>query len=135
MRLLLDTHVLLALLGAGSVVLTPDLLELLRHDDTELTVSAASFWEIAIKVRAGKLGHGMPLATLPDACDAAAAAVLSIDPRHVLHDLQPRLATRDPFDRLLLAQAGVEGMRLVTLDRTLVGHPLAWAPTGPPPPP
>ena len=56
-------------------------------------------------------------------------AILTIESKHVLHDLQPLPATRDPFDRLLLAQAGVEGMRLVTLDGVQLGLPLAWTPS------
>jgi PIN domain nuclease of toxin-antitoxin system len=52
--------------------------------------------------------------------------LLIIDHRHVLAELDPEPATRDPFDRLLLAQCEVEGMRLVTVDTALSVHPLAW---------
>ncbi len=53
-------------------------------------------------------------------------SLLDIDHHHVLAELDPEPATRDPFDRLLLAQCQVEGMQLVTIDRALAGHPLAW---------
>ena len=41
-------------------------------------------------------------------------------------ELDPEPPTRDPFDRLLLAQCAVDNLRLVTVDRALAGHPLAW---------
>jgi PIN domain nuclease of toxin-antitoxin system len=52
--------------------------------------------------------------------------LLTIDERHVLAALDPEPVTCDPFDRLLLAQCGVEGMRHLTVDRALAAHPLAW---------
>jgi PIN domain nuclease of toxin-antitoxin system len=51
---------------------------------------------------------------------------LNVDHRHAVEALEELPPTRDPFDRLLLAQCQVEGMRLVTLDRALARHPLAW---------
>lgn len=128
MRLLLDTHVLLAQLETGSVVLSAAMQVALVADEAELFVSTASLWEISIKVRSGKLAIGMTLEQLPEACEAAAFAILSITPRHVLADVTPEPGTRDPFDRLLLAQAKVESLRLVTVDRALATHPLAWRP-------
>lgn len=53
-------------------------------------------------------------------------ALLMIDQRHLLAEVFPDPDTRDPFDRLLLAQCTVEDMRLLTLDRALARHPLAW---------
>jgi PIN domain nuclease of toxin-antitoxin system len=52
-------------------------------------------------------------------------ARVPIGERHVLAELQDQPETRDPFDRLLLAQCQIEGLRLVTLDRALVAHALA----------
>lgn len=69
------------------------------------------------------------------ACWTYNLEVLAITTRHVLAEVSPQPLSRDPFDRLLLAQASAEGMRLVTLDRalgaTLSGHPLVWGPTTP----
>ncbi len=50
---------------------------------------------------------------------------MAINEHHAIAEVLPEPATRDPFDRLLLAQCLVEGLRLVTVDRALVGHPLA----------
>jgi hypothetical protein len=55
--------------------------------------------------------------------------VIAILAPHVLARVEPPPATRDPFDRLLLARCALEGMRLVTIDRALVDHPAAYAPT------
>lgn len=128
MRLLFDTHAFLALLELGSQKLPQSFLTATNDNQNELFVSTATLWEIAIKSRGGKLVVGMPLEALADACNAAGTTILTIEPHHVLAELSPVPATRDPFDRLLLAQAGVENMRFLTLDRALIGHPFTWAP-------
>ena len=113
--MLLDTHVVLWSL------LEPDLLgrdavEALRSRDTERVVSVATLWEIAIKRAAGRL-------VAPDSLPA-----FLVDKRHeilpVLADHAWRVSALpmehgDPFDRLLVAQAQVEGIPLVTHDRQL----------------
>jgi PIN domain nuclease of toxin-antitoxin system len=123
MRLLLDTNVLIPLLE-GRVV--GRLRETLVAPETELYASVASLWEMAIKSRVGKLRLTVPLQQLPDVIAATGASLLSINPAHVLALPEPEPATRDPFDRLLLAQCMIEGLRFVTLDRALVSHPLSW---------
>ncbi len=96
--------------------------------EVKASVSAASLWEIAIKVRLAKLSLGGNLADLPDLLNSLGVPVLPIDDRHALASVTPEPPTRDPFDRMLLAQCQVEGLRLVTVDRALVDHPLAWRP-------
>ena len=88
----------------------------------------ASLWEIAIKVRLRKLALGIPLDWIPSIIDRIGLTLIAINHHHVLAVAEPEPATRDPFDRLLLAQSLVENLRLVTIDRALVGHPLAWRP-------
>jgi PIN domain nuclease of toxin-antitoxin system len=92
----------------------------------ERLASAARLWETAIKTRQGTLHPGMLLADIPGFLESLGIALLPIDHRHALATVDPEPATRDPFDRLLLGQCAVEGMRLVTLDRALADHPLAW---------
>ncbi|MFN3634294.1 MAG: type II toxin-antitoxin system VapC family toxin [Rhizobium rhizophilum] len=91
-------------------------------------VSVASVWEIAIKSRLGKLETGIPLTDIPANLRSGGLEILGIEAAHVLHTLDPEPPTRDPFDRLLLAQCHVEGLQLVTVDRALVDHPLALRP-------
>ena len=125
MKLLLDTHILLALIGPGSAGLPAAVAALLRNDGNEHHLSAASLWEIAIKCRLGKLKLTHELGALPELLDGLGVKIVAIDERHALTSVEPEPMTRDPFDRMLLAQCQVEGLRLVTIDRALVSHPLA----------
>ena len=105
MRLLLDTHVVLWML------LDPDRLPAraaaaIRNPDTEVVVSAATAWELAIKESVGKLELPGPVATwLPDVCDRSGLQWLDVTPRHALRVAALPWHHRDPFDRLLAAQA------------------------------
>jgi PIN domain nuclease of toxin-antitoxin system len=99
---------------------------LLAQDDIAFVVSVASLWEIAIKTRVGKLTADIALADLPAYLAGLGYSLLAIDEHHALAELAADPPIRDPFDRLLLAQCQVEGLKLVTTDRALFGHPLAW---------
>nr|WP_210314846.1 type II toxin-antitoxin system VapC family toxin [Rhizobium sp. AQ_MP] len=125
---MLDTHIALAFFGRSFRQHFPSIHALLEVGDVEGFVSAATLWEIAIKTRLGKLDIGMPLSDLPEAIASVRLQILGIEVSHVLHTLDPEPPTRDPFDRLLLAQCQVEGFELVTVDRALVDHPLAFRP-------
>jgi PIN domain nuclease of toxin-antitoxin system len=125
MRLLLDTHILLALLEKRTTDFGSHVQFLLRNEDAEFVVSVASLWEIAIKWRLGKLALAIGLEALPELLEAMRMEILSINARHALAAVEPEPRARDPFDRLLLAQCKIEALRLVTVDRALLDHPLA----------
>jgi PIN domain nuclease of toxin-antitoxin system len=125
MRLLFDTHVLLAVIDERTSSLNAGLRRLLEAPDHEFYVSVVSLWEIAIKHRLGKLELSVALGRLPDLAEALGATLMTITAPHVLADVLPEPTTRDPFDRLLLAQCVTDDLRLMTLDRALVGHPLS----------
>jgi len=99
---------------------------LIRRDDADLWASVASLWEIAIKTRLGKLDPGLPLGSLPQFYEAMGITFLPVTTSHALASVDPLPPTRDPFDRMLLAQCRVEGFSLVTLDRALRDHPQTW---------
>lgn len=126
MRLLLDTHILVSLARSELSEIAPEARAAISDAGNTLFVSAASLWEIAIKTRIGKLDPIRPLDKLAGYFEAIRLAHLAIDHRHAVAAVEPIPATRDPFDRLLLAQCSVEGLRLVTTDRALAQHPLAW---------
>jgi len=114
-RFLLDTHVFLWLLAEperlGAQV------QSLEDPDNELFLSAASSWEIAIKSKLGRLElPDDPQRYVPDSMRAIGVDPLSIDHSHALavSDLPPH--HRDPFDRLLVAQARALRMPIVTAD-------------------
>ena len=118
MRLLLDTHVFLWAV-AGSSSLKPAIRRLIESAD-QVYVSAASIWEVAIKSRLGKIDAdpealvdaiaGSGFIELPVTA-AHAAGVAALPPLH-----------NDPFDRILLAQALAEPLRLLTADTALARY-------------
>jgi PIN domain nuclease of toxin-antitoxin system len=124
MRVLVDTHVALALLRRTVAKQYPAIARLLAESSMIGFVSVASLWEAAIKTRLGKLDPGMPLQDIAGYLEAVGLSILPIEARHVIIAADPEPDTRDPFDRLLLAQCQVENLRLVILDRALLKHPL-----------
>ena len=125
-RCLLDTHIILAILRADTRLRFPNISKLVSAADFSGFASVASLWEIAIKSRLGKLDPGVPLEDMRMVLEGGGLTILPIDIPHVITAAEPEPETRDPFDRLLLAQCQVEGLQLVTIDRALVGHPLAF---------
>jgi PIN domain nuclease of toxin-antitoxin system len=124
-RLLLDTHVALGLLAGWAAPPVTPFSRFLADPDTRACLSVASLWEIAIKTRLGKLDPGIPLDSVAGYFEAIGLDILAIEASHVVASVEPAPATRDPFDRLLLAQCHVENMKLATVDQALVDHPLS----------
>ena len=113
MTLLLDTHLVLWWMAGEASRISKKALAALGSDGVEPIVSTVTIWEAAIKRGLGKLdAPGDLLFQL----EQAGVALLPITPRHA--DLVALLPThhRDPFDRLLVAQATLEGLPLVSDD-------------------
>jgi PIN domain nuclease of toxin-antitoxin system len=125
MRLLLDTHIFLALIDHSVANMPAAIAAALRDPAAEHFLSAASLWEIAIKTRLGKLKLTTRLEVLSELFDGLGVRILPINEHHALASVEPEPTTRDPFDRMLLAQCRVEGLKLLTIDRALVSHPFA----------
>jgi PIN domain nuclease of toxin-antitoxin system len=124
MRVLLDTHVLLWWL-TDDMRLSPAARQIVVDNDSEVVVSAASAWEIATKQRLGKLHGVAPVAQWFDRLLAEDGFVhLPINHVHALRAGGYAWAHRDPFDRLLAAQAEIEQLPLLTADAVLGEH--AW---------
>jgi PIN domain nuclease of toxin-antitoxin system len=104
---------------------------LLIDPENELFLSAASSWEIAIKWRLGKLPLPKPPAEyVPQAMERQGVLGLPVQHRHALHLASLPNPHHDPFDRLLVAQAATEELRLLTADRKMAEYPgieLLWA--------
>ena len=90
---------------------------MLRDDGNEHHLSAASRWEIAIKRRLGKLKLTHELGALPELLDGLGIRIVPVDERHALDCREPEPMTRDPFDRMLLAQCQNRGIAALTIDR------------------
>ncbi len=124
MRLLLDTHVFLWWRG-DYPGLKASVRRAIAHADL-VYVSAASAWEAAIKVTLGKLR--IP-GSLESAVEESEFAKLPISFRHAEEVASLPDHHSDPFDRMLIAQAQVEGLTLVTRDRQFEPYriPVLWA--------
>jgi len=126
MNLILDSHALIWMTTC-SERLSPKAIEAVTNSNNVLFVSAASYWEICLKIGLGKLDMGKNWKTLIN--------------RHIsLNDMQwlpirkehaqgictlPKIH-KDPFDRMLIAQAKWEKMAIVTADRLVQKYPVKW---------
>lgn len=115
LRLLLDTQAVVWALG-NHPRLGPVARDVITDPDNDAYVSAASVWEIAIKQALGKL-RAPP--DLSGQVDRDGFKGLPITPFHAEHAGGLTPIHRDPFDRLLVAQAQVEGLTIVTSDHVI----------------
>ena len=114
MRLLLDTHALIWWL-AGEPALSADATAAIIDSENEVFVSAASAWEIATKYRVGRLPQAAALALdVPGALASQGFIELPITVRHGQAAGSLPGPHRDPFDRMLIAQATLAGLILVS---------------------
>jgi PIN domain nuclease of toxin-antitoxin system len=129
MRLLLDTNVLIdfSTKGESYSFSEQDLFDAAVGTGPFL-VSFVSIWEIEIKTRLKKLALTITIDQLCDMVKVAGGIMIDMGRDHVLAKLDVEPSTKDPFDRLLLTTAAAEGAVLVTRDRALQSHPLAWKP-------
>lgn len=111
MRLLLDTHVVIWWL-ADDPRLTEEI-KVLIDDEPQVYVSAVTIWEVAIKQAIGKLKEP---ADLPERIRDAEFRELPVAFDHAMAAGRLPAIHRDPFDRMLVAQASREGLTLVTAD-------------------
>jgi PIN domain nuclease of toxin-antitoxin system len=115
-RLLLDTHVLLWW-REGSRKLGPRARGCIEREALSVHVSAATAWELAIKSRLGKLTVGEPLDRwLLAAIESSGFLALDVTLTHALHVSSLPEHHGDPFDRMLIAQAALDDLTLVTSD-------------------
>lgn len=124
MRLLLDTHVFLWYITADPKL--PATFQAASQDPAnEVYLSVASVWEAVIKYHLGKLPLPAPPANyLPQQRDAHGIVSLLID-----EEAMPHLAGhRDPFDRLLVAQALQNGLTIATVDPDIAAYPVPLLP-------
>lgn len=115
MKLLLDTHILLWIAGQPEK-LTESTRSLLTTPENSLFFSAASIWEIVIKLGIGREDFKVDPYRLRKMLVVHGYTELPITAEHALKVVSLPLLHKDPFDRLLLAQARTEGMMLLTVD-------------------
>ena len=121
MKLLLDTHLLLWAAGEPAK-LPPKARVLIEDEANALLFSAASIWEVAIKRGLGRADFQVDVRRLRRGLLDNGYLELTISSLHaVTVDMLPMLH-KDPFDRILIAQAKAEGVVLLTVDRTLAPY-------------
>lgn len=113
MKYLLDTHALIWFLE-GDERLSSKAKSIVCNDDADIYVSIVSLWEMAIKISLGKLELSQSLEQIIAKLPQQSITVLSVQPPHVVTLLSLPFEHRDPFDRLLIAQALRENMILMS---------------------
>ena len=123
LRLLLDTHIAIWAV-AGSARLGAEAEAAILAAD-EVFVSVASLWEIAIKRALGKAGMPVTSQQALQAFNDAGYVLLDIRPEHAVHVERLPPIHKDPFDRLLVAQAMLEPLTLITSDKIIPRYSVA----------
>lgn len=118
MRILLDTHVLLWTLADAPQI--NKIRGLILSNETEIYISTASWWELAIKIGIGKID--IKLDIVRAAATDSGFIDLPVLGTHTQTLLSLPMLHRDPFDRMLIAQAICEPMRLITNDNALSAY-------------
>ena len=128
MRVLLDTSYLYDFMDSPGKFLETEY-RFLAGGDLELHVSAVSIWEMRLKFNARHPSGARKSPFDPNdvlaALEGQEVTFLPLTMAHAAEALETPVDHRDPFDELLLVQAQVEGLRLLTADRRLAAHPLA----------
>jgi PIN domain nuclease of toxin-antitoxin system len=119
MRLLLDTHTFLWFV-LDDPQLSSTARNLIEDPANEVDVSPASYWEIAIKIKLGKYALPQPYQQFMETQFAANDVhILPIEPRHTALLTTMPFHHKDPFDRLLVAQALSDGVSIISVDSQL----------------
>jgi len=127
-KVLLDTQVWLWMLGAPDR-LNDDARRLVEDTAVTVLLSAASSWEIAVKWSLGKLHlPDPPEAYVPDRIRSSGVTPLPIAHSHALGVARLDAHHRDPFDRLLIAQASAEDVPILTADGVFARYPIRHIP-------
>ena len=117
--MLLDTHVFLWWLF-NDVLLPVNIRKFIQNIDHSIYVSAASVWEISTKFRLGKLPEASSVAKdVPKWIEKAGFQALNITPEHAQLAGSWNMSHRDPFDRMLAAQAKIENLPLASVDTAM----------------
>ena len=122
MKYLLDTHALLFVFSAPSK-LSVRARRIVRGE-LDLSVSVVSFWEIAIKQSIGKLQFNMTIPNLESLCIGRNIQILSLGSTAIERIKALPTIHGDPFDRLIIAQAQMEDMTIVTCDKIMPQYPV-----------
>jgi len=122
MKLLLDTHSFI-LWNSAPEFLSKQALALLEDEANEPVISAVNIWEIQIKNAAGKMDLTVPLENIVKTYSENGIEILPVYASHILQLNSLADHHRDPFDRILVAQALVENMVIISKDPKVKQYP------------
>ncbi|MFA9488382.1 MULTISPECIES: type II toxin-antitoxin system VapC family toxin [unclassified Mannheimia] len=122
MKILLDTHILLWMAWDKKDKFSSQVLELLEDPNNELYFSLASLWEISIKSSLGKPDFDVDVSAFENGLVNAGFRTLPITLAHILKQSELPLIHRDPFDRMLIAQAEIERLFFLTADNIILQY-------------
>lgn len=123
MKLLLDTHAFMWFVN-GDPMLGENAKKSIESKDNSNFLSVASLWEIAIKVNIGKLTLSKPYHTIKQQIEENYIEILPIAFDHTLQIVSMPIYHRDPFDRLIIAQAMAENMTVISKDANFEKYPI-----------
>jgi len=123
MNLLLDTHTVIWFLN-GDPQLSKAASFVISDEGGVRLVSMASVWEMAIKIKTGKLDIGFPLDDLMDKLVLNGIMILPIEFRHIQHTNKLDIHHRDPFDRIIIAQSIAEDLTIISKDKNFSLYPI-----------
>jgi PIN domain nuclease of toxin-antitoxin system len=121
MKVLIDTHVFLSW-AREEHRLSRRALTLLENPESDLVFSMASVWEAALKF--DRLGITNFEALIARATQRLRLSFLAVDLRHIVHSTRLPFHHRDPFDRMLIAQASLDGIAILTPDAMIARYPV-----------
>ena len=118
---LIDTHVMIWILSDSKKI--SEKARTTLDSGEKVYISIASLWEIAIKQGIGKLDLSYSIEDIVSKCDAYGISILDIKAKHLDNMKSLPDIHKDPFDRLIVSQALVEGLDLISKDENIVKYP------------
>jgi len=123
MEYLLDTHAFLWFID-GSIELSPQAKKIIQNTDNNIYLSIGSLWEIAIKIKIGKLSIDMSFNELKKESDKNDIRLLPVQYEDILVLTSLELYHKDPFDRIIIAQAIQHNLTIITKDSNFSDYPV-----------
>jgi len=125
MKYLLDTHTVIWHLD-DSPRLPPKTKEIIGSNENRLYISSVSLWEIALKLSLDKLELRFTLEEFLDKVKNSDVAILQIEDDYLKRLVALPFIHKDPFDRLLISTALVEGLTIITMDENIRKYDVPW---------
>lgn len=124
MKVLVDTQAIIWF-SSNDALLSKAARETIENPNNECYVSIASYWEMSIKINLGKLDiHGLSLEEFIAEVAAANFKVLYLQESYILQNEKLSLHHQDPFDRIIISQAIIENMPIITSDEMFNLYPI-----------